>query len=175
MIWIERRVYGSAGTLSLSSYRRISRLTVGGCSGVVLATAFLFHIQLLVLPHVANTTVWIMSSFFGSWTLAIGWSLLRSNEYQTTRELLAVTGGLAVLVPFVNGAVTGSHILNAFARGHWVTAGTDVTLLLIGVALLYVAARLPSERPLRKGKYGRAAERGREPLPDSTLKEAEAS
>ena len=175
MIWIERRVYGSTGSLSVASYRRISRLTVGACAGVVLATALLFHLQLLVLSQVNNTTPWIISGFFGSWAAAIAWSMLRSNDYQTTRELLALTGALAALVPVVNGVVTGSHVLNAFARGHWVTAGTDAVLFLIGIGLIYIAARLPSERPVRKGKYGRVPESPSTPTGETALQGVEAS
>ena len=154
MIWIERRVYGSTGSLSLASYQRISRLTVGACAGVVLSTVCLFHLQLLVLPHVADTDPWLLGSFLGVWALAIVWAMLRSNDYQTTRELLALTGALAVLVPVTNGIVTGSHLLNVFTRGHWVTAGTDAFLLVSGLGLIYLAVRLPSARPIRKGKYG---------------------
>ncbi len=157
MIWVERRVHGSSGSLSVASYRRISRFTVGACCGVVLATVTLFHLQLFVLPQVATTQTWLMGTFFGSWALAIVWSMLRTNDYQTTRELLGLTGAAAALVPIANGFVTGNHLLNVFSGGHWVVAGVDLGLLLLGAALVVIALKLPSQRPLRKSENRQSA------------------
>lgn len=156
MIWIERRVYGTSGNLSHKSYRRISRLTVGACCGVVIAVACLFHAQLLLDVAPQKLGTWLGILFFTSWAASIVWALFRSNDYQTTRELIAVAGALYAVVPLVNGAVTGNHILNAIADSHIVAGGTDLTLLIGGIALLATAYRLPNQRPLRKGKYGGA-------------------
>ena len=154
MIWIERRTHGSAGSLTEKTYRRISRLTVGACAGVVIAVAALFHAQLLLDVPDESIGFWLGSVFFGAWAAGIAWGMLRSNEYRSTKELLAVAGALCVAVAPVNGLITGNHLFNAISGGHLITAGVDLTLLSIGIATLAVAIRLPASRPLRKGEFG---------------------
>ncbi|MEO1575155.1 MAG: PepSY-associated TM helix domain-containing protein, partial [Pseudomonadota bacterium] len=172
MIWLERRLYGSAGRLSEKSYLRISQLTAGVCVGLVIATVALFHVQRLVLPHSQDTGSVLMLSFFGVWVACAALTFTQANVYQTVRQMLGVAGGLALLVPVVSGVVTGNHLFIAPIRGQWAVAGTDATLLLLGGALIAVAIRLPAVRPERKGKYGRSRDALR-PL-DETLPLSEA-
>ncbi|MEM7501585.1 MAG: PepSY-associated TM helix domain-containing protein [Pseudomonadota bacterium] len=154
MIWIERRVHGSAGEMSVIAYRRISRFTVGACAGVVIATVSLFHAQLLLDASAQTAGFWIGTVFFGSWIACIVWSMLRTNEYRSTKELIGIAGFLCIAVPPLNASITGNHLLNAWRDGHVVTGAVDLTLLLLGLAMLAVAVRLPAQRPLRKGKFG---------------------
>lgn len=154
MIWIERRLHGSAGSLTEVTYRRISRLTVGACAGVVIAVVSLFHAQLMLAVTDQTMGFWIGVVFFSTWFLSILWAMLRQNEYRSTKELLGVAGLLAIAVPLINAIVTGNHIFNALSEGHTVSGGVDLSLLLIGVALLGLAIQLPSQRPVRKGKFG---------------------
>ncbi|MEL7536473.1 MAG: PepSY-associated TM helix domain-containing protein [Pseudomonadota bacterium] len=158
MIWIERRVYGSTGSLAEKTYRRISRMTVGGCAGVVVGFVALFHAQLLLPVPGKAFGFWLGVVFFGVWAASLLWAMLRSNEYRSTKELLFVAAILSVLVAPMNAVVTGNHLANALTHGHLVTAGVDLTMLLAGIAVFAIALRLPSERPVRKGKYGRPAE-----------------
>ena len=154
MIWIERRVYGSTGELSIESYRRISRLTVGACCGIVIAVAALFHSQLLLSVAPEATGFWLGVVFFGTWAASIVYALLRDNDYRTTKHLVLIAGLLYAIVPVVNGVVTGNHIFNALANGHRVTGAVDLTVLIGGLLLILIAWRLPGARPVRKGKYG---------------------
>ena len=154
MIWIERRVYGSTGALSERSYRRISRLTVGSCCGVVIATIMLFHAQLLLDVPGPESGFWLGAVFFGAWAAAILWGMLRKNEYRSTKELLTVAGVLSLAVAPMNGVITGNHLFSAVTDGHQVTGAVDLAMLICGAALVLLAYRLPPQRPLRKGKFG---------------------
>jgi len=150
MIWLERRTYGSAGSLSERSYRRIGKLTAGGCCGVVIAVAALFHAQLLLAVPAAESGFWLGVVFFGAWALALLWAALRPSDYRSTRELLLLAGALHVAAPVLSGLLRENHLLNVVQGGHWVSAGVDLTLLLGGALMLGVAWRLPTERPVRR-------------------------
>ncbi|MEO1081154.1 MAG: PepSY-associated TM helix domain-containing protein [Pseudomonadota bacterium] len=150
MIWIERRAYGPIGQLSSTAYHNISRLVLGSCAGVVLATTVLFHLQLLVLPRVSETGPWLMGTFFGVWLIAIVWAQLQAKVYQAARLLLGAAGVSACLVPAVS-AITGHGGLVAIGNSAFsVAMGTELVLICLGLALLYVSLRLPSERPAEK-------------------------
>ena len=156
MIWIERRAYGSAGGLSERTYHRISKLTLGGCTGVVLATMSLFYVQLVILPNVADTGPWLMGSFFGVWGIALLWALARTNVYRAARELLGLAGLGATLLPALSAVMDHGGLSSLAEVGLSPAVMTEATVMALGLVLIYVARRLPDARPVRpKSDRGR--------------------
>lgn len=147
MIWIERRAYGSEGSLSQTAHHRISRLTIGSCMGLVIASVLLFYGQLLLSVKVAEFSYWLGVIFFSSWIATLIYAMLRNNSYKTIKELFAFCGALAIGVPLLNWAVTGDAFPLAFFNGKTVSAGVDATLLICGLFCLWSAKKLPANRP----------------------------
>ncbi|WP_390618813.1 PepSY-associated TM helix domain-containing protein [Maricurvus nonylphenolicus] len=139
MIWVERRAYGAEGDLKPESYMRLSKLTIGSCSGMVVALAAMFWGQRLLPAYVPEL-------FFVVWLLCLVYAFSRSNNYQSNRQLLGVAGLLLAAVPFVDVATLEHHLFNSMAGTHTHLAIIDVVLFLSGGILLYIAKRLPSER-----------------------------
>ncbi|MGH1370817.1 MAG: PepSY-associated TM helix domain-containing protein [Cellvibrionaceae bacterium] len=138
MIWVERRAYGSEGSLSKTNYLRLSRLSVGSCAGLVLACSGLFGLQRLAPTQVA-------SGFFYLWALATLWALLRDNEYQSGRQLLGLSGVLLLLLPLLDSFTLTQTLLNHSVFSHF--SVITASLVAIGAALCVVAKKLPSARP----------------------------
>ncbi len=147
MIWIERRAYGSEGSLSKQHYLRVSRLTIGSCAGLVVACCALFLLQRLAPNQVAN-------GFFIIWLVAIVWALLRDNEYQTSRELIGVSGLLLVAIPIIDPVLFTESFMHNPMVSH--LNGINLTLLLLGAGLCRLAVKLPQKR--REKDNGRHSE-----------------
>ncbi len=152
MIWIERRCYGPEGKLTEKTYDLIARFSSGACAGLVLAVAALFHAQLLFKVSAENSGFWLSSIFFGVWIASVIYSWIRKSSYRIVKELLLLSGAAYVLVAPVNALVTGYHIFNVFQLGHWITAGVDLTVLILGLATFFLALKLPDSRPAENKK-----------------------
>lgn len=163
MIWIERRAYGTEGSLSLASYHRISRFTAGACMGLVVASLSLFYGQLLLNVAPTQMTYWLGVLFFGSWAAVLLFAMIRHNSYRSIKELFALSGLLALGIPVLNGIVTGDALPLALMNGKTVSAGVDFTLLLAAALCLWTARKLPDHRPER-GRF-RNLTSGKNPHP----------
>ncbi|MEM7360210.1 MAG: PepSY-associated TM helix domain-containing protein [Pseudomonadota bacterium] len=149
MVWVERRTFGSKGNLSIKAYRRLSRLNIGACGGVVVAVMALFPLQRILQDALGQPTTSLGWAFFIIWFACIFWSMLRDNDYLTLRQLVYATAAICISVAPINGLVTGNHLFNVLTHGHWTVAIINAFLLLTGVLLMRIGARMPSQRPER--------------------------
>ena len=153
MMWIERRLHGKEGKRSKSFYRGLSRLNVGVCMGIVVASAGLFVHNVLYAGAESSRLVWTGWTYFGIWFAAIGYAFWRGDEYRATAELMAGAGLTLLAAALLNGAVTGHPVWAGFsADGHAPTAWTDIVLLAIGAAGLGLSAALPKRRAQARHK-----------------------
>ncbi|MCP8898503.1 PepSY-associated TM helix domain-containing protein [Gilvimarinus xylanilyticus] len=157
MIWVERRAYGPEGSLSVAAYQRVSRFTVGSCMGLVIASLALFYGQLLLNVPGPQMNFWLGVIFFTTWSAILFYALIRRNSYRTIKALFALCGLQALGVPLVNAISTGDALPLALMNGKHVTAGVDLSLLLVAGICLWSARKLPSERPA-SGRFTRAAQ-----------------
>lgn len=155
MIWVERRAYGAEGKLAPHTYMRLSKLTIGSCSGMVLATVALFWLQRLAPDHV-------VSGFFTVWLASIATAFAIKNNYQSNRLFLALSGALLMGLPVLDALVLEQHLFNSGSGTHTHLAIIEATLMGCGALLLHVARLLPSQRPTQKQKTSgsRAASQG---------------
>jgi hypothetical protein len=119
----------------------LERLTAGVATGFAPATALLFLADRWH-PSGISPDAWTDAVFFGSWGLCLLYALLRSNIARTHRTLLTLGGALAFLIPVANGLTTGDWPWLAWRAGHGAVLGVDIGALLIGAALVAVAACL---------------------------------
>ncbi|MEM1051179.1 MAG: PepSY-associated TM helix domain-containing protein [Pseudomonadota bacterium] len=147
MMWIERRRHGGEGEKSDRYYAILSAINTGVCAGLPLAAvAVLGFDKLWWGTEVARYSgmVWF---FFGAWIVAALFGYFRGNDYKANRELMAVSGfGLIGLAP-LNWALTGDVMWSNFTTGAAGSAYFDLAFILLGVAAVFVAAKLPAERP----------------------------
>lgn len=153
MMWIERRLHGKEGKRSKRFYRGLSRLNVGVCMGVVVASAGLFVHNVLYAGSESSRLVWTGWTYFGIWFAAIAYAFARKDEYRATVELMAGAGVTLIVAALLNGAATGHPIWQGFSvDGHGPTAWIDITLLGLGALAIALAALLPKQRPEARHK-----------------------
>lgn len=137
MIWVERRAYGSEGSLSKKHYLRLSQLTIGSCAGLVMACSALFWLQRFAPNQVAN-------GFFMVWGLNVAWALVRTNEYQTSRQILGGSGLMLLSIAIVDLFMFTQTLSNNSLLSHF--NGINLTLFAMGILLCTLAKKLPSQR-----------------------------
>lgn len=164
MVWIERRAHSAEGSRSPRFYDRLSRLTAGVCMGVVLASVAIFYVDAFYGGAEDSRIFWIGISYFAVWLAALGFAFVAANSYRATRQLLAATGAGLVGLPFASTLTAGVPPWSLVAAGHVAAPAVDLTLLILGIACLWIASRLPSRRGGARADNTHSAELDPEPL-----------
>ncbi|MEO1305974.1 MAG: PepSY-associated TM helix domain-containing protein [Pseudomonadota bacterium] len=157
MMWIERRKHGNDGGKTLTFYNRLGYFNTGIIMGLPVATIAIFYLDKLYVGAESARLVATGWTFFAAWALGLLYAWVRRNDYQTTRELLLLTGVLAMGVPVVNGLVTGQWFPAYLGADHSIAAWVDVAML-VGGALTALAGYLaPAERLDKAARRAKAA------------------
>ena len=162
MMWIERRLHGNEGNRSQVFYRGLSRLNVGVCVGILVASSGLFIHNSLYVGSEAARLAWTGWTYFGLWFAAIAYAFARKDEYKATIEMMAASGAALIAASVLNSVTTGHTIWSGLlGNGHAPTAWVDVTLIGLGMATIAIAASLPKART----EKGRPKKAKAEPVP----------
>ena len=162
MMWIERRQHGNEGKRSDRFYNGLSRLNVGICTGLAVATAGLFVHNLIYWGAESGRGLSIAWAYFGVWIASVAYAFLRSGPYQANRELIGITGGLLILAAILNQGLTELPLGRI---------GQHIPTLMIDLIALAVAKKLPATRP-EKAKVKKAKAKA-EDVPTSVTVPAE--
>ncbi len=137
-IWLERRE---------KRYQLLAHLTIGICGGMLVATAATFWANKL-LPQTGlleQRYYAIGLVYFSVWVLCLIWTFIRRREYQAVKDLLLLTGLLLLGAPVLNHVFSDVSIFQVLPP--WPVIGVDIMNSLLGIILIFVARRLPDERP----------------------------
>jgi uncharacterized iron-regulated membrane protein len=152
VLWIERRLHGNEGQKSKVFYKRVSHATAGALMGVPFASASVLLFDRLYFGIETaryNTLGWVYFALIG---FAIFFAFIRRNDYQTTKTLMKLTGGLFLLIPVVN-IITTDNTLAALYNGQHSAAGyTDIGLFILGIVTVFTGFKLPKARSDKKDK-----------------------
>jgi uncharacterized iron-regulated membrane protein len=116
-------------------------LNIGAIAGLPVAMAAYFWANRLLPVGLAGRPAAEISWFFTAWAVTMAAGLVWPSRPMWRLQLLA-GGALFALLPVLNGATGGAHLLVSIPNGLWALAGFDGVTLLIGAALLYASARL---------------------------------
>ncbi len=160
LFWLESRRKRHAAQ-GLAGVRIVEGLTVGGVTGILIATlAFFVANRLLPLGasfagyERAGLEIW---AFYLVWLATFAHAWLRPGR--AWREQCWAVAGLALLAVTLNAATTGDHLLRTLAVPHlWPVAGMDLLLLVSAAIAALTAQRLGRRaRPLLPQTAGAAA------------------
>ncbi|MEM6651596.1 MAG: PepSY-associated TM helix domain-containing protein [Pseudomonadota bacterium] len=157
MMWIERRKHGNDGDKSLTFYNRLGHFNTGIVMGLPVATMAIFYLDKLYVGAESARIIATGWTFFAVWALGLLYACVRRDDYRTTRELLIVTGGLAIGIPVLNGLVTGQWFPAYIGAGHSVAAWVDVAMLVGGAMTVLAGYLAPAERLDKQARRAKAA------------------
>lgn len=141
MVKRRQKALNEFGAATQRVYRLIDVLNVATIAGLALACiGFLWSNRLLPLDLVERHE-WEVSAFFGVWLLALAHAALRPAP-QAWREQLGAGAALCMLLPLLNVATTGQHVLGYLARRDLERAAVELTAIAVGALLAFAALRV---------------------------------
>ncbi len=130
-------------------HRWVEVLNVGTIAGLPLAIAAYFWANRLLPAGMAQRSDWEIRCFFIVWLLCLIHPLLRAHK-RAWLEQLVLGAVLFATLPLFNFTLEHSHLLASVARGQWLLAGMDLTLLASAVLLAYSAWKLNRHQPAQR-------------------------
>ena len=150
MMWIERRKHGNEGSKSEAFYNRLGYFNTGVIMGLPVAAISIFYLDKLYFGAEAGRLAATGSVYLGVWVIGLVYAFMRRNDYSTTRELLILTGALAMGIPVLNGVTTGDWFIAHLSADHSAAAWVDLGMLLCGVLTVAAGYLAPSERKTKR-------------------------
>ena len=136
MLWLERRGHGMEHLLS--------KLTLGICGGLVVATCALFPAsQLLYLFKLGeqhhHVEEWILWS---TWGIALFTPFIWKNGFQLSHWMLRISAALLLLTLIIDGLVNGRWLWLTSGWNFYIQAG----LIFFALLFVYLDIEMPDEK-----------------------------
>lgn len=144
LIWREARNNSRYTTNQKEFHWAVTKIFLSICFTLFPATAILFSAELLV-PDTENHAFWVNTIFFMSWLMLSLFSILILwSENVITRFSLWMGGFFSLLIPIVNGAITGDWFWRTSITQVW---ATDVFWLITGILSYSVFGYIKPHEP----------------------------
>ncbi|WP_371372432.1 PepSY-associated TM helix domain-containing protein [Sporomusa aerivorans] len=143
-----RRRYARSNQLTYVMYRTAEALNITVIMGSVIACITYLWANRLLPQAMTNRSEGEITVFFSVWLIMLLHALLRPPERAWSEQ----TGFAALLclgLPLINALTTKVGLAPAIAARDWMTAGIDLTALLLGVVLAVTARRLAARPPAK--------------------------
>ncbi|NQY41419.1 MAG: PepSY domain-containing protein [Henriciella sp.] len=157
MMWIERRKYGNDGTKSEAFYNRLGYFNTGVIMGLPVAAISIFYLDKLYVGAESARLAATGSVYLGVWIIGLAYAFVRRNDYSTTRELLMLTGALAMGLPVLNCLTTGDWFFAHLNADHSTAAWVDAGMLVLGTMTVVAGFLAPAERKAKRRPGARTA------------------
>jgi uncharacterized iron-regulated membrane protein len=138
LLWKEARNKKSYTDKQKRFHHRVTMSYLAICFGLFPAVAILFSAE-LAIPDTIDHVFYTRTAFFVSWLLFTIIGLFAKNEIRITQLYLFLGGILSMLVPVVNGVMTGDWIWIAMQKGYHFVAVTDFCWFVTGATSLFFA------------------------------------
>ncbi|WP_260986389.1 PepSY-associated TM helix domain-containing protein [Bordetella genomosp. 13] len=161
VLWIaKRRQKLKAGAPDTFSLRVVDALNAGTIAGLGVACAAFFWANRVLPAGLPDHGKWETRAFFISWGACYLYAFVRGRG--KWRELLWAAAVLLMALPVVNALTTSRHLGVSLPAGDWVMAGFDLTVLVCGGLMAWIAYRAGRARPAaaRAGARPRAGAPG---------------
>ncbi|MGB5818433.1 MAG: PepSY-associated TM helix domain-containing protein [Saonia sp.] len=120
-------------------HHQVTKLYLAICLGLFPATALLFIANKAIPFTLDNRAFYENTVFFGGWSVLIIIGLFWNDLKQLNSRYLMIGGIFSILIPILNGMVTGDWVFMAFEKGQYVIASVDTFWLLTGISALWIA------------------------------------
>ncbi len=134
-------------------HRLVEVLNIGVITGLPIAIAAFFYANRLLPVELAERPGWEVRVFFAAWLLSFVVPILRPARIAWKAQFLAGATLFAAL-PVINALTTQAHLGITLARGNWVYAGFDLTMLgvavLLGLIAWYASRAAAGRKPARR-------------------------
>lgn len=119
-------------------HHQVTKVYLAICLGLFPATALLFLANKAIPFSFENRAFYENTVFFGSWVALILIGLFWNNLKQLNTMYLIIGGVFSLLIPILNGIVTGDWFFIAFAKAKYIIASIDTFWILTGISALSI-------------------------------------
>lgn len=130
----------------ITFYHWLGKFSLASMIGVIPATATLFLLQWLLPFSLENRVVWQQGIFYNVWLFTLFWSFFRINSYEASKEFLYSGGIIFILSAFIHSINSGFSFFELISFNLRNILAVDISLILFGAMLIYIAKKLPSNR-----------------------------
>lgn len=141
ILWIEVRKPAAGGSTPFV-HRLLARLTSGIGIGLVAAIPVLFLTTRVVPINMLHRMKIEEAAFFGAWMLFAVMAILLPSAATSARILTTLAAVGCLTVPLADGLGTGAWPWVSARLGHWIILSIDISFLLTGIAIGWVAWRV---------------------------------
>lgn len=115
---------------------RVTKVNLAVCLGLFPAVAVIFMANKLIPLDLAERTFYVDAAFFGSWALFIVMGLFWNNYRRLNGNFLLMGGMFSLLLPVINGLMTGDWLWTSLSEGMYYVAGVDIFWIITGLCAL---------------------------------------
>ncbi|MEM6842248.1 MAG: PepSY-associated TM helix domain-containing protein [Bacteroidota bacterium] len=141
LIWLEARNKRNVPEKERRYNERVGHIYLAICLSMLPMTALTFIVAKLI-PVGWATETFFNSVFFGGWLLLSVFFWRKQDNYFTNRYTLLASGALGMLIPLVNGLVSGHWIWRAFLNHQYEIFIIDVLWLFLATICLFTVYRM---------------------------------
>jgi len=140
MLWINKR--SAQRQSSARSIALVTAMTIGGCGGIIVATAVGFLCERLLPTALIGRGEWLVGCFVTSLLAVMLYSLKVSDIKRHISQLLLLTSGILVITVVADWLLFSEQILALWQGGYHGVIGIQVGMILITVVCLWTASQL---------------------------------
>jgi uncharacterized iron-regulated membrane protein len=142
VLWTSKRRKFLAEHSRATRSRLVESFNVAIVAGLLVAIAAFFWANRLLPMALPARAPWEVRFLFIVWLLCFVHSFLRGRSILAWKEQLYLAAFLLGSLPLLNGLTTQSHLLVTVPNGQWAVAGVDLTAVVAGVLVGWMARRL---------------------------------
>ena len=136
MIWRTARDNKKYTEKQRKFHHRVTKLNLAICLSMFPALAVIFIANKVVPMALENRIFYVNSTFFLGWLLLSIIGLFWNDYRKLNRNYLLIGSFLSLLIPIVNGFVTGDWLWKTLSNAQYYVFSVDFTWLVIGVSSL---------------------------------------
>jgi uncharacterized iron-regulated membrane protein len=148
MLWLEKKA--KIFDERIPFYHWMGKLSLTIMIGVVPATASLFVLQWALPFDLENRVLIQQVVFYNFWIATLAWSFYRINSYIAIKEFLFLGGILFISSSIIHFTVSDFSPIELFQKNMFSILGVDISLILLGCVLIFIAKLLPKSRDKAK-------------------------
>ncbi|WP_164839078.1 PepSY-associated TM helix domain-containing protein [Shewanella livingstonensis] len=140
MLWLDKR--RSQRHTSPRSLAIVSAITLGGCGGIIVATAVGFLCERLLPATLPGRNEWLIGCFVVSLLAVMLYSIKVNDTKRHISQLLLLTSGILVVTILADWIMFSEPIIALWHSGYRGVIGVQIGMGLIAVVCIYTASRL---------------------------------
>ncbi len=149
LIWLEARNKKNVPPAQLLYNRKVGHIYLAICLALYPVTASSFIIaKWLPRDWDGSRETILYFVFFGTWLFASFIFRFMRDNYRINRYSLLLGSICALLIPIVNGFVSGNWIWKMYREGQYAIMGVDLLWLVIGLLSVWILLKM--KRPVPK-------------------------